>query len=314
MISSTLDYSTDLISLELERRGIRYLRMNRDQLSSFNLTINVDAVCMTAVINGHSFVFKNNPNNAIYYRAPTFLRSFNKSYSITEQLYHSQWSAFVRDLAIFDKVKWVNNPVDTYKAENKLLQLSLAKQFGLKVPETLVTNSKATLEDDRVYAVKSIDTAVFSDKETEMFAYTSIISGKEIRSKNISYAPIFLQEYLEKKIDIRATYIEGEIFPISITSHGLGITGDWRKTKRKALEYAPSDLPTSIESKLDQLMKSLHLVYGGIDLAKVDDLFYFIEVNPTGEWHWLQNNTNIDFCSKIVDTLVNQPRSFEQKG
>lgn len=61
-------------------------------------------------------------------------------------------------------------------------------------------------------------------------------------------------------------------------------------------------------------MKSLHLVYGGIDLAKVDDSFYFIEVNPTGEWHWLQNNTNIDFCSKIVDTLVNQPRSFKQKG
>lgn len=31
------------------------------------------------------------------------------------------------------------------------------------------------------------------------------------------------------------------------------------------------------------------LVYGAIDLAVSGDRFIFIEINPTGEWGWLDN-------------------------
>ena len=34
-------------------------------------------------------------------------------------------------------------------------------------------------------------------------------------------------------------------------------------------------------------MKSLRLNFGAIDLIKQDNKYFFIEINPTGEWGWL---------------------------
>ena len=34
-------------------------------------------------------------------------------------------------------------------------------------------------------------------------------------------------------------------------------------------------------------IKALGLEFGAIDLALQDDVYYFLEINPTGEWGWL---------------------------
>lgn len=49
----------------------------------------------------------------IYFRAPVFLRTqYKKELSLDEQLERNQWSAFLRNLIIFQNFKWINNPVD----------------------------------------------------------------------------------------------------------------------------------------------------------------------------------------------------------
>ena len=53
------------------------------------------------------------------------------------------------------------------------------------------------------------------------------------------------------------------------------------------------------------MMDRLELRYGGIDLIESEGSFFFIEVNPTGEWYWLQSNTGIDLCGAIVGVLNN---------
>ena len=58
-----------------------------------------------------------------------------KNYNLNEQLYRSQWSSFIRNLISFDKAKWINHPVSTYQAENKMYQLKCAKEIGLNVPK-----------------------------------------------------------------------------------------------------------------------------------------------------------------------------------
>ena len=52
-------------------------------------------------------------------------------------------------------------------------------------------------------------------------------------------------------------------------------------------------------------MNKLQLNFGGIDFALVDDKYYFIEVNPTGEWAWLEDVFNGDISKEIVKSLIN---------
>lgn len=50
-------------------------------------------------------------------------------------------------------------------------------------------------------------------------------------------------------------------------------------------------------------MGKLKLQFGGIDLIYMKDTYYFIEVNPTGEWGWLLNSAGMRIDIAIVDCM-----------
>lgn len=72
LVSNTLDYSTDLVCLELERLKAKYLRLNRDQFSQFEITIDIDSTTMTMSIGERSFHFKNAPKMQSTIEPPLF--------------------------------------------------------------------------------------------------------------------------------------------------------------------------------------------------------------------------------------------------
>lgn len=304
VLSSSMDYSTDLICLELENRGVSYFRLNRDQFRLLGIALQIKGPELI-IRNGSTLLtFDNSLENSIYFRAPTFSRTFNKTYQLEEQVYQSQWGAFIRNLIVFDNVRWMNNPVATYRAENKILQLAEARQCHLNTPETIITNDSEFVPLKQDCVVKSIDTAIFSSSGQEMFAYTTTLSTSELRSEDLRLAPVCIQENLHEKIDIRTTFVDGSLFSFAILGDGKGISDDWRKTSKELLEYVPIHLPREIEQKLGQLMDRLNLRFGGIDLIQSNDQIYFVEVNPTGEWCWLQLNSDAPIAASIVDYLL----------
>lgn len=304
VISSSIDYSTDLICIELFERKKQYIRLNRDMFEEYEIVYSLQNQEMTVKMNDDLYSIKNDNLKGIFFRAPVFLRS-HKKHNIREQLYRSQWSSFIRNLVVFDKAKWINHPVNTYHAENKLFQLQCAKNTGLLIPKTFVGNIlPQSIIPTKDYIVKSLDTALFYDQSREYFTYTSVVSGRELRNANIKEAPVIMQEFLEDKQDIRVTVIGNRLFPVSITKNGKNIYGDWRKNSKETLQYKTKALPDNISSKIIQLMSDLGLLFGGVDLALSNDKYYFIEVNPTGEWGWLSRYSDIPLEEAIVNELV----------
>jgi glutathione synthase/RimK-type ligase-like ATP-grasp enzyme len=108
---------------------------------------------------------------------------------------------------------------------------------------------------------------------------------------------------LSNKTDIRVTIIGDTLFPVSITNNGQSIDGDWRRMPKELLKYDPIHLPESVVASIHKTMKSLGLKFGGMDLALVDDKYYFIEVNPTGEWGWLVSLEKLPIDEAIVNYL-----------
>lgn len=304
VISSAIDYSSDLICYELEQRGKSYLRINRDRFAKYKILHSLEADCLNIKIEDSTYRMRSDTLKSIYFRAPVFLRT-GKTYSLQEQLYRSQWSAFIRNLIAFDKAKWVNHPVATYRAENKLYQLKYAKRFGLAVPTTYIGNSlPANITRECTYIVKSLDTALFYDNGQEMFTYSTMVTGQELLNAEIKSAPVIIQEYLHNKTDLRITVIGDELFAVSITKKGRNIEGDWRQNAKEELNYDCIDLPPKIHQQILSLMRFLGLEFGGIDFALVDGTYYFIEVNPTGEWGWLVSASHLPIGKAIVNSLV----------
>lgn len=306
VISSSIDYSTDLVCLELRERKKRYLRLNRDQFGEYEIIFSLQDRKMTIKLDNSSYTVRNDTLKGIFFRAPVFLRS-HKKYNVNEQLYRSQWSSFIRNLIVFDKAKWINHPVNTYRAENKLYQLQCAQNVGLSTPKTFVGNMlPESITCTNKYVVKSLDTALFYDGSQEYFTYSSVVGGNELAESNIKDAPIILQEFLEDKRDIRVTVIGNKLFPVGITKNGENIYEDWRKNAKEFLQYKPELLPDDISNGIMKLMNELGLLFGGVDLAFSNGKYYFIEVNPTGEWGWLSQYGAIPLEKTIVNELVGE--------
>ena len=307
IVSSTIDFSTDMVCYRLLEDNEKFYRLNRDEFLKHKIVVDLQNEVMIISIDGEEYEAQFEHLKGIFFRAPVFLRTQSKKeLSVQEQLERNQWSSFLRNLIVFKNANWINNPVSTYRAENKIFQLCIAKEYGLEVPVTYISNcTDFNLESDKKYIVKSLDTALFYDMENnkEMFTYSNVVSGSELNEYDLTSAPIFIQEFLNPKIDCRVTYVQGKLFPVKILQNGKGLYGDWRMRKEE-LEYIPFQLPTYVENAIHKLMKKLELNFGGIDLAIVSGEYYFIEVTPTGEWGWLEVKTGTNISKTIKRALA----------
>ena len=78
---------------------------------------------------------------------------------------------------------------------------------------------------------------------------------------------------------------------------------DWR---RKRLQFKTAGLPTQIQNLCLKLVKCLGLHFGAIDLIKTPDGKYvFLEINPNGQWVWIENQTGLKISDSVIEFLNN---------
>ncbi|MBK6588091.1 MAG: hypothetical protein IPG22_07335 [Acidobacteria bacterium] len=58
---------------------------------------------------------------------------------------------------------------------------------------------------------------------------------------------------------------------------------------------------------MSELIRSLNLQFGAIDLlVQPDGGIVFLEVNPNGQWLWLQEATGLPIADALVNLLTRQ--------
>lgn len=308
ILSNKFDFASDYIAAELKKREIPYIRLNQEDLPKIEINLFPAEPKLVGNFKNLKFEIKNKTLKSIFFRRPVFLRdNYNPNLTPNEQLSRTQWAAFNRALTVFTKCKWVNHPRSTYVAENKPFQLYIAQSIGFKIPKSLVTNTDAQIStyflSQKKLVIKSLDSALLKIDDKEAFVYTNLLSMSEVNRETLAISPAIFQTYLSNKVDIRVTVVKDKVFSVYIKCNGKGINGDWRLMKDKA-EYIPVDLPHYINDMCIKLVKNLKLYFGAIDLAEVEGEYYFLEINPTGEWAWLVNKLNLPIDIAITDLLV----------
>lgn len=216
-------------------------------------------------------------------------------------------------LAALDDAFWINDMQRSRYADNKFRQLRLARQLGIAVPRTIITNSP---EDVRSFhrslggkrMVAKLLTALSQSMEpTDYFLYTSDVSEGDMEQlAGLRYSPMVFQEKIEKQRELRIVYVDGRFFTGAIDA-GQSKTGqtDWRRSRFGDWEWEPETLPDDLCRRLEQMMRTLGLVYAAIDVIVTPKReFVFLEVNTAGEWGMLEKDLNYDISGAIADALV----------
>ncbi|WP_065366381.1 hypothetical protein [Klebsiella michiganensis] len=304
ILSSMYDFSTDLVVQRLENNGDNFIRLNKEQLSDYEIFL--DPINTILRVKGEYVDVETSNVKSVWFRQPVFLRNTpGRSIDINEQLSLSQWNAFLRGLMVFDKAYWMNWPQATYAAESKPYQLMIAKKIGFSVPQTIISNSLGFEKlPSTKFIIKSMDTVLLKENDDCYFTYTSKANPADFTLDKTKQAPITFQEYIEDKLDIRVTIVGSKVYAVAIKSNGNAISDDWRTLKKEDLEYIDIELPVRIKKLCIEYVKLLGLNYGAIDFIKTKDEYIFIEINPIGEWGWLSNDKreiDYDIAKKLSE-------------
>lgn len=223
-----------------------------------------------------------------------------------------EWSEAIEGfLAHVPIKKWINHPSRNYSASHKVEQLSRAIDFGLNVPESIVTSepSVATafvLSHPDGVIIKPLASGYierYTPKEDTVI-YTQPLNELQLPIfDSLHECPVLFQNKIRKHIDVRLTVLDERMIAVGLwrpDSNGSQIL-DIRRDNMEGVEYLPIRIPNSIEEQVLSLMKYYELRFAAIDFAiDLDGSWIFFEINPNGQWAWL----DIIGSSKIADLFI----------
>lgn len=302
IVTNKKDYTADFLILELRKQDVSFVRLNTEDFpSQISLTLPIDETGLqNAYFKIYGQILPLSEINSVWYRRPLdslpspdiqedIAHDFIKVES--RHTLHSIWQL------LSDRL-WVNHPNKLRIAELKPYQLVLAQQIGLSIPPTLITTHKG---DARSFVQNHQEQVVYKpmrygyvvrDHESDVgLIYTNKLNHKHIEQlETVQYAPSLFQKYIPKRVELRVTVIGDVIFAVELDSqrHETGLH-DWRKAKLAELPHKVTQLPNNIEEKCFELVNKLGLHFGAIDLIQTPDGdFVFLEINPNGQWAWLE--------------------------
>jgi glutathione synthase/RimK-type ligase-like ATP-grasp enzyme len=210
--------------------------------------------------------------------------------------------------------QWVQHPAAVTMASNKLNQLVEAQRLGFSIPRTLITNNVQQAAEfidrcEQGAIIKDMDTQFAEIQGVTYMSWTEPIAKDQLLSAGIPGGiPICIQEYVPKRIEIRATVVGDRVFPVAIDSQANPETRyDFRKGSliTGGHHYTPTELPPEIEHGCVALLEVFGLDYGAIDFVlKPDGSYTFLELNTTGAWVWAEKLTGLPITDALADLLV----------
>ncbi|WP_028204601.1 MvdC/MvdD family ATP grasp protein [Paraburkholderia nodosa] len=203
------------------------------------------------------------------------------------------------------------------RAENKQLQLKIAREVGLTIPRTLITNAPEAVrsfarECRHGMIMKTLSSFAIYEQWEQKVVFTSTVHDKDLeRLDDLRYCPAIFQEQVPKALELRTTIVGNRVFTASIDSQRSEKTSvDWRRDGLGLLEaWEPYALPPEVENGLLKLMHALGLNYGAADfILTPDGRHCFLEVNPVGEFFWLEKHPGLPLAGAIANLLVSNRR------
>lgn len=198
--------------------------------------------------------------------------------------------------------------------QEKLRQLVLATRLGFEIPATLVTtDGDALLAFHREHGGRVITKLLASDSisesgiSNEYVRYTEPLTLRDLAARDSArVCPVYAQARVPKAVELRVTVVGERVFAAEIHSQvGRHGRDDWRKSGPAAVPYAIHALPDDVAARCVAMTRALGLSYGALDMVvRPDGAYVFLEINPAGEYHWVEQRTGLPITAAIVDHLV----------
>ncbi len=320
VVADRLDLHADKIVEKLYAKNHEVFRFNfADMLSDTSchwLLTDQEDMQLIELHGGHTLNLTE-VKSALYRKINRVRPIENSTENEAEQSFiHYEVREFYEGIARLMNCFWINDPVFLVNSFWRMPQLSIAKSIGFNVPKSIVTNSP--LEMSKFLNSSTNDFCIKRLTNTRVYPsinkglWTTIINKTDYEefANATKFCSTFVQEYIPKQFEIRLIVIGNKFFASKIYSQDCkNAIMDWRQGQLDDLKQEPYEISEKIKLLSLKLLKRLGLFFGAFDfIVTPDNNYYFLEVNPTGQWLWLENELGLQISDCFADYLINPPK------
>ncbi|WP_256104261.1 ATP-grasp ribosomal peptide maturase [Streptomyces sp. ODS05-4] len=314
VVTETDDVTADMVITELNRRRMPVVRFNPADIGE-DLTVSARFGIGPAPVTGQVRTPSRTADltcvQSVYWRRPEW-PAFPRLEPDDSRLAAAQVRHGLGGIlyALADPL-WVNHPLRIAAADYKPAQLALARRLGFAIPPTLVTSDPAEAREfvsaqsaQRGAISKTLRWTPYTRGGVPVTGWTDPVNADEI-DDSVRVAPHLFQARVDKVADVRVLVVGRYTFAVRI---GSGLL-DWRKDY-SSLSYRVERLPDRVSKALHSYLDHLGLASGSFDLAvdRAGD-YWWLELNPNGQWGWLETETGLPMSAAFADLLMQGNRS-----
>ncbi|WP_331720768.1 ATP-grasp ribosomal peptide maturase (plasmid) [Streptomyces sp. NBC_01136] len=311
IIAAADDWPTDRVVTELTARGAEVFRMDTaDFPQRLSLGARIDqAQGWTGELATDHRTVDLARVGAVYYRAPGSFQFPDGMTEPEERFAAAQARAGLGGVLSSLRCRWVNHPTAMARAEYKPVQLHTARTCGLRIPPTMITSRP---DDVRAFAAdvagdivcKPVASPVLIENGGLKSVYTHRLRPCDLDDlRGISTTAHLFQAWVSKDYEVRVTFVGGRMFAAAIHAGSDAAHEDWR-SDYGSLTYTTTRIPEPVTEGMIRLMGALNLRYGAADfVVDPEGRWWFLEVNPCGQWDWIQGATGLPIVEAIADDL-----------
>ena len=321
LVTSKDDLTTDYLILRLASREIPFFRFNtEDVLRQYQVRLNVfhDCSSFTITDTARNAKVRSDEITGAYFRKPRPpITPLENSDPVADRFNAQELREMLRSTwRLLPKKQWLNDPEALWSASNKVKQLNLAVEVGFSVPATLISTDPSEVlqfirKHDHDVIGKAVKNGFVQDDLTQTVIFTTALSADDIRElcDSPTVLPMIVQPRLRKEVDLRITIVGDHLFPVALDSQRHeGTSTDWRTwevTHDVDLRHWVFNLPKTVGRNCIELNRRLGLRFSCVDMVlSPEGDFTFLEVNPNGQWAWIEQKLDLPIRDRIIDELT----------
>lgn len=216
----------------------------------------------------------------------------------------SSWLSLLAYVVRASRTTWLSDLDAVVAAESKLLQYQTARRFGAAVPRTVVSSDpeRAASVVGRPLVVKPLGPGHFYSNNSPKVILTTELQPDSVSDAEFAAAPFIVQERIEADRHLRIVTVDRRAWGCELNAEGRSL--DWRADDDAHHCFVPVSLPEELEATAVSIARELGCGFSSQDWIVAGEMPFFLDLNPSGQWLFLPQETAVGVADAIAAWLV----------
>lgn len=133
------------------------------------------------------------------------------------------------------------------------------------------------------------------------------------RALDLAY-PWFVQELIEGEEEVTVVYVDGKTFAANAPRDSFDGEDSRKSLMENPVPWPRCELSPEDEHAIKGFMDETGYRFGRFDFIRKDGELWFLELNPNGQWAWLDEKNEHGLVSMVADAIKSEDRAHRERS